>query len=242
MDQPKFSIGPYELFSSIIAGAPLLLTGVLIYKPISGARDMILIINGASSFPVAVALILSAYILGGLSSVVTWRYFLLLCRVFKVDYSYLGNMVLKRMAKIKPDLDKARIESLEFEDRLAVLLLKKVGLIENLNHLDAQLASYLRLHAPQTILVAESYSAQHIMYRGLSFGFFLLALALVANIFRAPSISFEQMTLPFISLVFCLAAFRRAVSFRRWRYREILLSFYHLAIGEQQTKITAPRA
>jgi hypothetical protein len=24
MDQPKFSIGPYELFSSIIAGAPLL--------------------------------------------------------------------------------------------------------------------------------------------------------------------------------------------------------------------------
>jgi hypothetical protein len=48
------------------------------------------------------------------------------------------------------------------------------------------------------------------------------------------SISFELIMLPFISLVLCLAAFRKAVSFRRWRYREILLSFYHMAIGEQQ--------
>jgi hypothetical protein len=234
MDQPKFSIGPYELFSSIIAGAPLILTGILIYQPISGARELILNIKGASSLPVAVALILSAYIVGGLSSFVTWRYFLLLCRVFKTDYSYFGTTVLNKMAKIKPDLDKARIESLDFEDRLAVLLLKKVGPIEKLNHLDAQVASYLRLYAHQTILVAESYSAQHIMYRGLSFGFLLLALALVGNVFRMPSISFEQIMLPFISFVLCLAAFRRAVSFRRWRYREILLSFYHMTIGEQQ--------
>jgi hypothetical protein len=151
-----------------------------------------------------------------------------------MDYSYMGNMILKKMAKIKPDLDKANIESLEFEDRLAVLLLKKVGLIDNLNHLDARVTSYLRIHALQTTLVAESHSAQHIMHRGLSFGFLLLALTLVANIFRTPSISFEQIMLPFISLVLSLAAFRRAVSFRRWRYREILLSFYHLAFGEQQ--------
>ena len=234
MDQPKFSIGPYELFSSIIAGVPLLLTGILIYQPISGARDLTLTIKDASSFPVAAALILSAYILGGISSFVTWRYFVLLCRVFKMDYSYLGNLVLEKMAKIKPNLDKAHIESLEFEERLAALLLKKVGFIQNLNHMDARLATYLRLYALPTSLVAESYLAQHIMYRGLSFGFLLLSLALVANIFRTPSVSFEQITLPFISFILCLASFRRAVSFRRWRYREILLSFYHLAIVEQR--------
>src|SRR5262249_11529190 len=153
-----------------------------------------------------------------------------------MDYSYLGNLVLEKMAKMKPDLDKARIESLEFEERLAALLLKKVGFIQNLNHMDARVASYLRLYALPTSLVAESFLAQHIMYRGLSFGFLLLSLALVANIFRMPSVSFEQITLPFISLVLCLASFRRAVSFRRWRYREILLGFYHLAIGEQQNK------
>jgi multisubunit Na+/H+ antiporter MnhB subunit len=68
----------------------------------------------------------------------------------------------------------------------------------------------------------------------LSFGFLVLALALVANIFRTPSVSFELVTLPLISLILCLSAFRRAVSFRRWRFREILLSFYHLAIGELQ--------
>jgi multisubunit Na+/H+ antiporter MnhB subunit len=72
------------------------------------------------------------------------------------------------------------------------------------------------------------------MYSGLSFGFLLLALALVVNIFRTPSISFEQTMPPLISIVLRLAAFRRAVSFRKWRYREILLSFYHLAVGEQQ--------
>src|SRR5215470_18057636 len=166
MDQPKFSIGPYELFSSIIAGVPLLLAVVLLYRPISGVRDLIPTIRDASSFPIAVTLILTVYILGGLSSLATWRYFLLLCRVFKMDYSYLGNTVLKKMAKIKPDLEKVNIESLEFEDRLTALLLKKVGLIEQLNNLDARLMPYLRLYALPTSLVAESYLALHIMYRG----------------------------------------------------------------------------
>jgi len=229
MDQPKFSIGPYELFSSIIAGVPLLLTVALIYQPISGVRDLIPAIKDASSFPVGAALILTTYILGGLSSFATWQYFLLLCRVFKMDYSHLGNRVLRKMAKIKPDMDGLSVESLEFEERLSVLLLKKVGMIESLNHLDAQLTPYLRLHAPPSALVAESYMALHIMYRGLSFGFLTLALALMANPFRTPSVSFEQIMPPLISLVLCLAAFRRAVSFRRWRYREILLVFYHLA-------------
>jgi len=115
MDQPKFSIGPYELFSSIIAGVPLLLAVVLIYRPISGLRDLIPTIRDSSTIPVAVTFILTVYILGGLSS-------------------------------------------------------------------------------------------------------------------------FEQIMLPLISLVLCLSAFRRAVSFRRWRYREILISFYHLAGGEQQSQ------
>jgi hypothetical protein len=35
-----------------------------------------------------------------------------------MDYSYLGNLVLEKMVKIKPDLDKVNIESLVFEDRL----------------------------------------------------------------------------------------------------------------------------
>jgi hypothetical protein len=106
MDQPKFSIGPYELFSSIIAGVPLLLAGVLIYRPISGVRDLIPTIKDTSSIPVAVTFILIVYILGGLSSFATWRYFLLLCRIFKMDYSYLGTTILKKMVKINPDLDK----------------------------------------------------------------------------------------------------------------------------------------
>ena len=34
MDQFKFSLGPFELFSSIVGGVPLLIAGCLLYSPI----------------------------------------------------------------------------------------------------------------------------------------------------------------------------------------------------------------
>src|SRR5262249_33879712 len=128
----------------------------------------------------------------------------------------------------------ANLESLEFEDRLTILLFRKVGYIQKLNQLDARLMPYIRLYAVSSSLIAEYYLAVHIMFRGLSLGFLILALVFVRNFFYVAPISIEMITLPIVSLVLSLASFRRAVSFRRWRYREILLCFYHLAIQEQQ--------
>ncbi len=234
MDQLKFSLGPYELFSSILAGAPQLLCLLLLYRPISGMAELLPIIKDNSSFSIAATIILSCYLLGSLSSGITWNYFLFLCWLFGVDYSYFGKVVLQKMAEIKSNPERMSAESLDFEERLAVLLLKKIGSIEALGMLDARLIPYLRLHSLPTISVVETYLAQHIMLRALSFGFLLLTIVLAINIFRVPVFRFEQILMLLGAFLISLLAFRRSISFRKWRYREILLTFYHLASGEKQ--------
>jgi len=232
MDQFKFSIGPFELFSSTMAGTPILFAIFLLYQPIASLRDIIPVIRANSMISIFVSLVIISYLLGGLCSAVTWRYFLYICKIFKIDYSYLGMRILEKMKKIEkvpPDL---RLEALDFEDRLIYLLIQKIGFVKRLSLLDARLISYLRLHSMQTVSIAESHLAIHIMYRTLSFGFLLLSFVLLINIFRTDNLTLELITLPIFSIVLSVAAFRMAVSFRKWRNREIVLCFYHLANGE----------
>jgi hypothetical protein len=232
MDQFKFSIGPYELFSSTIAGTPILFAIFLLYRPIESLREIVSVIRDNSSLSIAVTLVIISYILGGLCAAITWKYFLYICKKFKIDYSYLGMNILERMRKIEALSADVRLEALDFEDRLIYLLIDKIGIVKRLSLLDDRLISYLRLHSLQTVLIAESHLAFHIMYRTLSFGFLLLALVLFTNIFRTGIFTLEQITLPLFSIILSLAAFRMAVSFRKWRNREIVLCFYHLAYKE----------
>jgi hypothetical protein len=234
MDQLKFSLGPFELFSSILAGAPLLLAGFLLYRPVAGMRELLAILKDSSSFSIAVAVVLSCYLIGALTQGVSWRYFRFVAKAFRIDYGDSGRRALKKMGELQPEQSAAAIESQEFEDRLAALLHKKFGAIKQLNVLDSRLISYVRLHSLPTAAVAESYLAQHIMFRALSFGFLLLAPVLTATAFRTPNFTKEEILLPCVSLLLSVAAFQRAISFRRWRYRELLHTFYHLASGEQQ--------
>ena len=233
MDQFKFSIGPFELFSSTMAGTPILFAIFLLYQPIVSLRDVIPVIRNNSIISIFVSLVIISYLLGGLCTVITWRYFLYICKIFKIDYSYLGMRIIEKMKKTKEVPTDLRIEGLDFEDRLIYLLIQKIGPVKRLSLLDARLISYLRLHSLQTVSIAESHLAFHIMYRTLSFGFLLLTFVLFTNIFRTAIFTFEQITLPIFSIVLSLAAFRMAVSFRKWRNREIVLCFYHLANGER---------
>jgi hypothetical protein len=232
MDQLKFSLGPFELFSSILAGAPLLVAGFLIYRPVSGMRELITILKDNSSFSLAVGVVLSSYLLGSLIQGISWRYFLYACKAFKIDYGNIGRQVMWKMREIKSAVDGA--EPVEFEDRLAALALRKIGMIDRLSVLDSRLIAFVRLHSLPTAAIADSYLAQHIMFRAVSFGFLILVPILAVNAYRTPNFSKEEILLPFFLLLFSIAAFQRAVSFRRWRYRELLYTFYHLASGEQQ--------
>src|SRR5262245_16151623 len=232
MDQLKFSIGPYELFSSMIAGTPILFAIFLLYKPIVSLKDILPVIRDNSSLSIALTIIIICYMLGGLSTGLTWRYFEKICKIFRIDYSYLGMRIIEKMRHIEKVPAEVSIESLDFDGRLIHFLIQKLGIVRRLSLLDARLISYLRLHSLQTVLIAESYMAIHIMYRTLSFGFLLLALVLFTNLFRVATINIEQLVLPIFSIVLSIAAFRMAVSFRNWRNREIILCFYHLAYGE----------
>lgn len=234
MDQLKFSLGPFELFSSILAGAPLLLGVYLIYRPINGMRELITILKDNSSFSLAVGVVLACYLLGSLTQGISWRYFLYITKIFRIDYGDNGRRALRKMEELKADLNNLIVDALGFEDRLAALLLKKIGSIQRLSVLDSRLISYVRLHSLPTAAVAESYLAQHIMFRALSFGFLLFAPVLAVNAYRTPNFTKEEILLPCVSLLISVAAFQRAVSFRRWRYRELLHTFYFLASGDQQ--------
>jgi hypothetical protein len=232
MDQLKFSIGPYELFSSIIAGFPILFAIYILYKPMESLRDIVPIIRDNSSFSITITIITLSYLFGGLSTAFTWKYFLFICEIFKLDYSYMGKKIIEKMTKVENSHIEGDIESLDFEDRLIYLLIQKIGAVKRLSMLDARLISYLRVHSIQSASIAESHLAIHIMYRTLSFGFLLLSLVLIINLFRMATITFEQIILPIFSALLSFAAFRMAITFRRWRNREIVLSFYHLANGE----------
>jgi hypothetical protein len=238
MEQLKFSIGPYELFSSVIAGIPLLLAGFMLYHPISSLRDLVPIIVANSSWSIFLTLGLLSYILSGMVQGVTWRFFKALCRVFKVDYGHIGNVVIDRMNRMARDQGKhpAEIVPKEFEDRLALLLLNRIGDPKKLSSVDERLMPYVRKYDSQSAAVAESYMAIHIMYRNLSFGFLVLALAFVVNFFRIKGNIFEQSALPLLCLASSYLSIERSAAFKGWRLREILLSFYHLAAIEDVSR------
>src|SRR5262245_34068356 len=147
MDQFKFSIGPFELFSSTLAGTPILFAIFLLYQPIVSLRNIIPMIRDNSMISIFVTLVIISYLLGGLCTVITWRYFLYICKIFKIDYSYLGMRIIEKMKKTKEVPTDLRIEALDFEDRLIYLLIQKIGPVKRLSLLDARLISYLRLHS-----------------------------------------------------------------------------------------------
>ena len=118
---------------------------------------------------------------------------------------------------------------LEFEDKLVLLLREKVGIPKNLDWLNARLTAYLKERSSQAFITAESYLANHIMYRNMSFGFLLLPIVLLFNLLRTQSFAFEQLVLVLVFPLISYMTFFRSLSFKKWHNREILLGFYFSA-------------
>ncbi|NJR68419.1 MAG: hypothetical protein HC771_06895 [Synechococcales cyanobacterium CRU_2_2] len=105
MEQFKFSLGPYELFASIIGGLPLSLAMYLMINPTLGIGKAIETLPKSFSLQTAILLATLSYILGGVIQGATWRYFLFLCKAFRQDYHYFKDL----QARIKFIEDSARI-------------------------------------------------------------------------------------------------------------------------------------
>ncbi|WP_017298531.1 hypothetical protein [Nodosilinea nodulosa] len=230
MDLFKFALGPYEFFAAIIGGVPLILAIALLYNPAISLQDLIVAVQTSFSIQVVIALAFVSYLLGGLVQGGTWKFFLALCHLFNRDYHYFqAGVLLDReewLNGLAKDVDP---KTLDFEDRLVLLLRDKIGTPKTMNHLYSRVCSYLKEHNRPSIVTADLYQATHIMYRSISFGLLILAGVLPINMLRVGMISFEQIALFVMSLVLSYVAFLRSVSFKRWYAREVLLGFYFAA-------------
>ncbi|MFQ4135973.1 hypothetical protein PGN35_006590 [Nodosilinea sp. PGN35] len=233
MDLFKFALGPYEFFAAIIGGVPLVIAIFLLYNPAVSLQDSIGLIQTSLSLQVLIALAFASYLLGGLAQGVTWKFFLALCNLCDRDIHYFpADTLLNRgewLRGLAKDIDP---KTLDFESRLVLLLYDKIGMPTTMNHLYSRVCSYLKENNRPSLITADLYQATHIMYRNLSFGLLILGGVFLVNMLRAGAASFEQVALFLGALVLSGTAFVRAVSFKRWHAREVLLGFYFAACGD----------
>lgn len=234
MEQLKFALGPYKIFASTVGGSPLVLGIFLVCNPSNNLQDVFLAIKNNLSIPVVLLVVFFSYILGGSIQGITWRYFLFFCKIFRRDYNYFGNMISEKNALLTQTSEIQAPSVLEFEDKLVLLLREKTGIPKNLDWLNARLTAYLKERSSQAVITAESYLANHIMYRNMSFGFLLLPIVLLVNLLRTRSFTFEQPMLILLFLLISYMTFFRSLSFKRWHNRELLLGFYFSASNAVQ--------
>lgn len=235
MEQFKFSLGPYEIFSSIVGGSPLVLAVFFICNPSNNLQDVFLTIKNNLSLPIVLVVVFFSYILGGSIQGITWRYFLFLCKLFRRNYNYFGNMILEKNDLFMQADETQLPPVLEFEEKLVLLLREKVGIPKNLNWLNDRLTAYLKERSSQAVITAESYLANHIMYRNMSFGFLFLSITLLVNLLQTRLFTVGQPALIFLFLLISYMTFFRSLSFKKWHNRELLLGFYFSASnGVQQ--------
>ncbi len=233
MDQFKISIGPYELFSGFISGLPLLLSLHVWYFPLFDIKLLLGKILQNSSLVMVFLVIIISYMIGSLISGFTWAYFKTVYRVFRFMIKRkLGGIRHALLDGVEATASKISAEqflALKFEDRLAYMVKRQYGSSKPDWALH-RLKPFLREHSPAISIMADSYLAIHIMYRNLSFGFFVLALVLLRSVVMRGALLSEHVAYWLVVAIFSGAAFLRALSFSHWCDREILLGFYNVAI------------
>lgn len=229
MEQLKYSLGPFELFAAIVGGSPFVVAGFLLYKPVASLADLGPVIQSNGTVAIALTLLFLSYIIGGTIQGLSWRYFLRLCKLFKRSYMYYGTQITDRdqaLRQMNPD----QPYELEFEDRLVLQLREKIGIPKKLDWMDSRLKAYLRERNSPSVASAESLIASHIMYRNLSLGCLLLLAVSLINAIRLSSLELLLIA-PFLGYIAYLM-FLRAVSFKKWQNRTLLLGFYFSATKE----------
>ena len=234
MEQLKFTLGEYEIFASIVGGSPLVLAIFLIYSSSNNFQALVSTVNNNLSIPVAVLIIFISYILGGSVQGITWKYFLFLCKLFRMDYSYLGTVISERNSLITQSSEIEVPSVLEFGDKLVFLLREKIGITQNVDKLNSRLTAYLKERSSLAVVTAESFMANHIMYRNMSFGFLILSVVVLINLIRTWQLTFDQLVLILLLLLVSYLTFFRAIAFKSWNSRELLLGFYFSACDSVQ--------
>lgn len=237
MEQLKYSLGPFELFASIVGGSPFILAGFLIYNPVESLAELVPVIKSSGTVAIALTILFLSYIIGGTIQGLSWRYFLLLCRIFKKEYLYFDDEFAARDQTLQQQPPDA-LDSLKFEDRVVLKLREKIGIPKKLDWMNSRLKSYLREQNSPSVAAADTFIASHIMYRNLSLGCLVLCGVNLVNAIRLGA--WEPLILiPFIGYAATLM-FWRSISFKRWQNRTLILGFYFSVTQDASAEATTP--
>lgn len=229
MEQLKFALGPYELFASVLGGLPLSIALLITFGSGSTLQNAITLFQSGLSIQTVILGAVASYLIGGLFQGITWRFFLLLCRLSKrVPYYFDENAI--RQWRVAPQ-PSALSEPPTFEHRLVALLDKHMGIPPRLSWLDARLQSYLKENNRPSAVTADMFQASHIMYRNLCFGLVAIALTLPTLLVRSQISPLGALGGVMGALGLAYVAFYRALSFKRWHQRELILGFYFAVTG-----------
>ncbi len=230
MDQFKFSLGPYELFSSIISGIPLLAAIYLRFLGDLSVESEPLSWMGDVSFTTVVIVAVLSYFTGAIMSGFSFKYFKLLSRIVKRDYRKTERTLLQELNTHEASSSSCNDE--HFESRLAYLVRKQLG-DTPYRWVCPRLMPYLRKHAPHLGAHADQLMAQKTMLRNISFGFFVLAITLLIKVLVFDYTYVQIYIVSLICFYVAFFSFKRALTFRGWWARDILYSFYHVAYEQE---------
>lgn len=234
MQQARILITPYELFSSAFGGVTIVMAIILMYSDITDFPSLYELMKTSITIKDIIVMFIASYLLGGLTAGITFRIYNFVRKIFKMNNKYY-EINISNIQKFHEDLkvlSKQEFMQLQYLERLSYLLSKKVN---NINSFYKSIISVIPYIRKQDLLSARSidhHMAQHIMYRGISFGFILMAGVIAFKIYQLEVMSVDSIIFLFVILLGSVASFTKSHNFIRWHRREILNSFYQIAFDD----------
>jgi len=231
MDYFKYAFSPYQLFSSLISGVPILFCLFLLFTPAAELQAYNLG-KVKDLFSISTLLLfIASTIVGGSISGLTFGYFKILCKIFRKDYKFLEKKLLQNFDTIDVLVGKEEFLNMNYDDRLSYIVKQHIGPTPY-PAANFRLLPYIRQFGGPLMNQIESYVAFHIMYRNLSFGFLLVAFISIGLLFYWKSAGYIYISIAIIALPLSMLSFLRSVVLRQWWVREGLNGFFSLKIKD----------
>lgn len=239
MNPLKFSLGPYDLFGAIISGLPILFGIDLIYYQWN-LGEILRSVAELDLQHLLVGVILS-YLLGSMMSGLTWFYFHRVCHLFKKHYDDAEGRLLSKMKDLEGEMSPEEFEKASFKERLAYMVKRRICDTE-INGVNNRLLPLLRQEAPAIAANADQFMALKIMFRNLSFGLLVLFAMLTGYGVTEAVIDmdgqgfFLHLLIGLVCLGLSILAFSRALTFRGFWGRQVLVGFYQVSLDKYLEK------
>jgi hypothetical protein len=233
MDNFKYNLGPFEMFSNLLSGIFILAGICIIIFPKSDFHQLFNMFSTIPLMPNLIIYIILSYILGAGIGGVSYAYLKFLCKVFRQDYISMENTLLKDLNDLKVKIKIEDFYDLPFEKRLAYMVNQYIAL-PKLSHVNDYLLPYLRDRCSNVAAKSDTFISSSIMNRNLSFGFLVAAFGFLSCIIFSESTWITFLIVILICLMLAVFFFFRSLKFKEWWSREVLLGFYYKNIEEIQ--------